>query len=275
MKINYDKSDLITMGLDEDSTNDFAKIFCCKKSDFTIKYLGMPLHYSKLKRVDLQPVINKIIKMIAGWRGRRLSYAGRLTLLRACLESIPIYLLSIIKFPRWALDMINTHMGHFLWDNSKEKHRYHLANRPLVAQKKEFGGLGIPDLRSLNLALLSAWIFRYRLNKNAIWTHIVDYKYRTENPNVLCCPKLGTSPFWKGVIWAMQAAKVGIRWKIGNGEKIRFWEDQWIGNSSLAIMYWPLYFINEQQGSIVKDVWDGVNLKLTFRRTVSEQIMNL
>jgi hypothetical protein len=195
MKINYDKSDLITMGLDEDSTNDFAKIFCCKKSDFTIKYLGMPLHYSKLKRVDLQPVINKIIKMIAGWRGRRLSYAGRLTLLRACLESIPIYLLSIIKFPRWALDMINTHMGHFLWDNSKEKHRYHLANRPLVAQKKEFGGLGIPDLRSLNLALLSAWIFRYRLNKNAIWTHIVDYKYRTENPNVLCCPKLGTSPF--------------------------------------------------------------------------------
>lgn len=120
MKINYDKSDLITMGLDEDSTNDFAKIFCCKKSDFAIKYLGMPLHYSKLKRVDLQPVINKIIKRIAGWRGRRLSYAGRLTLLRACLESIPIYLLSIIKFPRWALDMINTHMGHFLWDNSKE-----------------------------------------------------------------------------------------------------------------------------------------------------------
>ena len=108
MKINYDKSDFLTIGMDEDSTNAFAKIFCCNKSEFPIKYLGVPLHYSKLKRTDLQPVIDKIIKRIAGWRGKLLSYAGRLTLLRACLASIPIYLLSIIKFPRWAIDMINS-----------------------------------------------------------------------------------------------------------------------------------------------------------------------
>jgi len=61
---------------------------------------------------------------------------------------------------------------------------------------------------------------------------------------------------------------MGIHWKIRNGEKVRFWEDQWIGNTSLAIMYWPLYVINDQQGSTVREVWDGVNLKLTFRRTV-------
>jgi hypothetical protein len=76
-----------------------------------------------------------------------------------------------------------------------------------VAQKKEVGGLGVPDLRSLNLALLSAWIFRYQLNKSAIWTKI-DYKYRTENPNVLCCSFVGSSPFWKGVIWAMQQLRL-------------------------------------------------------------------
>ena len=40
-------------------------------------------------------------------------------------------------------------------------------------------------------------------------------------------------------------------------------------------MYWPLYVINEQQGSTDREVCDGVNLKLTFRRTVSEQVMNL
>jgi hypothetical protein len=144
MKINYDKSDLLTIGMGEDETNDFAKLFCCKKSEFPIKYLGVPLHYSKLRRLDLQPIIDKIIKRIVGWRGRLLSYAGRVTLLRACLASIPIYLLSIVKFPRWAIDMINTHMGHFLWDNTEEKHRYHLANCPLVAQKKRVWGVGNP-----------------------------------------------------------------------------------------------------------------------------------
>lgn len=68
----------------------------------------------------------------------------------------------------------------------------------------------------------------------------------------------------------MQAAMIGIHWKLGSGEKVRFWEDQWLGNTSLAILYWPLYVINEQQGKTVKEVWDGENLMLTFRRPVSE-----
>jgi hypothetical protein len=113
------------------------------------------------------------VRRIAGWRGR---------LLKTCLASIPIYLLSIIKFPRWAIDMINSHMGHFIWNNTEDHHKYHLANWQLVSQKKEMGGFDIPDLRRLNLALISSWIFRYHLNTISIWIKIVDYKYKTKNP---------------------------------------------------------------------------------------------
>jgi hypothetical protein len=49
----------------------------------------------------------------------------------------------------------------------------------------------------------------------------------------------------------------------------------WIGNTSLAIAYWPLYIINEQQGKTMHDVWDSETLMLTFRRNVSPSIMNL
>jgi len=38
-----------------------------------------------------------------------------------------------------------------------------------VAQKKEFGGWGIPDLHTLNLCLLASWINRYHLNENTLW----------------------------------------------------------------------------------------------------------
>jgi hypothetical protein len=68
---------------------------------------------------------------------------------------------------------------------------------------------------------------------------------------------------------------MGVKWIVGNGKKIRFWEDTWVGNTSLAILYWLLYVINEQQGKTLSDVWDGFELKLTFRRTVSENLMNL
>ena len=66
-----------------------------------------------------------------------------------------------------------------------------------------------------------------------------------------------------------------IKWLVGNGSKVRFWEDIWIGNSSLAIQFWPLYVINNQQGKTIKQVWDGQVLRLTFRRTVSENLMNM
>lgn len=89
--------------MEEERVNELAKIFYCKTGDFPIKYLGVPLHFTKLRREDLQPVIDKIIKRISGWKGRLLSYAGRLTLLEAFLASIPIYLMSIIKFSKWAV----------------------------------------------------------------------------------------------------------------------------------------------------------------------------
>jgi hypothetical protein len=53
------------------------------------------------------------MKRISGWKGRLLSYGARLTLLKACLASIPIYLMSIIKFSKWAIEAINSQMARF------------------------------------------------------------------------------------------------------------------------------------------------------------------
>ena len=177
------------------------------------------------------------MKKIAGWKGKLLSSAGKLTLLKSCLASIPIYLLSVIKFPKWAIENINSHMANFLWNDQEGKHKYHLSNFQGLTQRKEFGGWGIPDLSCLNMSLLSAWINRYQLSDNKLWKQIVDHKYSTSDPNIFCCSEIGSSPFWKGVLWASKAAKLGVTWKIGNGNSVRFWEGHWFGNCSLAIQF--------------------------------------
>jgi hypothetical protein len=68
------------------------------------------------------------MKRISGWKGRLLSYGARLTLLKAGLASIPICLMSIIKFPKWAIKAINTQMANFFWDDQEDKRKYHLSN---------------------------------------------------------------------------------------------------------------------------------------------------
>ena len=109
-------------------------------------------------------MVDKLIKWMAGWRGKLLSSAGKLTLVKSCLGNIPIYFLSMIKFAKWAIESINSQIGNFLWNDKEGKHKYHLSNLPSVAQQKEYGGLGIPNLSNLNFCLLASLINRYHLS---------------------------------------------------------------------------------------------------------------
>jgi hypothetical protein len=61
--------------------------------------------------------VRKIIysKRAVEWRGKLLSHAAGLELVRSTLASIPLYLLNVIKFPKWAIKLINSHMAHCLW----------------------------------------------------------------------------------------------------------------------------------------------------------------
>ena len=139
--------------------------------------------------------------------------------------------------------------------------------------KQEFGGLGIPNLHDLNICLLGSWVKRYMAGEGKIWKKIIDSKYLSNSPNILCGKTIGVSAFWKGLMWATKAVKLGSRWVVGDGKQVRFWEDSWFGSSPLAIQFWDLYCICREQCCTIHQIWDGHTLKLTFRRVFNEGMM--
>ena len=149
-----------------------------------------------------------------------------------------------------------------------DEHKYHLANWGLISQKKDFGGLGVPNLREFNMALLASWAKRYFMDSNKNWVKLIDHKYKTTKPNILWSRQGVGSPFWKGVTWALEGVRPFYKWKLGNGNKISFWDDIWVGDSSLKTQFWDVYEICQQQHCAVSEVWDGSTLKLTFNRCV-------
>jgi hypothetical protein len=165
MRINFHKSEVIPLNLEEDVVHEISHILSCTVGTLPFKYLGVPLHFNKLKRDDLQPILDKLIKRFAEWRGKLLACSSRLVLIKSCLTSIPVYLLSFMKFPKWAIKLLESQMAHYLWNDGENSHKYHLASWKYVTMKKEYGGLGIPDLRELNLFLLRSWIKRYSVDK--------------------------------------------------------------------------------------------------------------
>lgn len=54
---------------------------------------------------------------------------------------------------------------------------------------------------------------------------------------------------------------------MGNGERVRFWEVKWLGSASLAILFFgDVYNLVNEKSATIATLWDGVNLRCTFRR---------
>ena len=110
-------------------------------------------------------------------------------------------------------------------------------------------------------------------DKNKIWKELIDFD--TSRPNVFMSKTVGASSFFEGFMWAAQGANMGYRWKVGNGKKVRQWEDNGLGSSSLAIQFWLLYRIVNKKNCSFAELWDGEkNWKCTFRGAVDEELFN-
>jgi hypothetical protein len=81
---------LFGINLDNNEIGPFLEIFQCVEVHFLIKYLCLPLYFKKLKREELQPLINSLLKRLSGWRGKLLSLEARRLLIQTVLASIPI-----------------------------------------------------------------------------------------------------------------------------------------------------------------------------------------
>jgi len=53
---------------------------------------------------------------------------------------------------------------------------------------------------------------------------------------------------------------------LGSGDKVRFWEDVWVGNSNLKTLYPRLYSLSLNQGQKVEEVgvWDELAWRWTL-----------
>jgi hypothetical protein len=89
------KTEIFLIRMQTSTFESIVHNFPCKISTFPGKYLGLPLHTRKLRRIEVQPLIDKIGARLPGWKGKFLSSSGRETLVKTVLSSLPIYHLTV------------------------------------------------------------------------------------------------------------------------------------------------------------------------------------
>ena len=86
------------------------------------------MHFRKLNYKDWKIIIDRIEKKLSNWKGKMLSFGGRLVLLNSVLSSLPVFMLSFFEIPRGVLKKIEYFRSRFFWHYDSHKKRYRLIN---------------------------------------------------------------------------------------------------------------------------------------------------
>ena len=107
LSVNYAKSGIIVIGKEDNWAVRAAEELQCTLVKLPITYLGVPLGANMKKFSSWQPILEKIQHRLTSWKASCLSRAGKLVLIKAVLNNLPVYYLSIFKMPKRVANEIN------------------------------------------------------------------------------------------------------------------------------------------------------------------------
>ncbi|GKC28564.1 RNA-directed DNA polymerase, eukaryota, reverse transcriptase zinc-binding domain protein [Tanacetum coccineum] len=196
---NMQKSTIFFGGMSSIEQQSILDIIPFSLGKLPVRYLGVPLLTKKISLNDCKPLINKVKTKVNDWKNKALSYAGRVQLIAAVLNSMQNYWASIFLLPKQVIYEINKILKGFLWCQGE------LTRGISIAVKKD--------------TLWVKWIYKERLKGKSVWEVNCDSN---------------CTMGWKSILSLRDKIRKHIRWKIGNGKSINVWQDNWCSVSPLS-----------------------------------------
>ncbi|WJX91754.1 hypothetical protein P8452_73481 [Trifolium repens] len=266
LKVNFWKSSLMGVNV----SNDFlrlASIFLnCKIGVVPFKYLGLPVGANIRRALTWEPLISSLRKRLGNWNNKFVSLGGRIVLLNSVLNAIPIFYLSYLKIPVLVWKQVRRIQREFLWGARNGNKKINWVKWEDVCKPKTLGGLGVRDIRAVNISLLTKWRRRLLFDDDSIWKGVIRSKYGEEaigrvEVSENCTP-------WFSSLWWKDITSIGsnldVNWfskevvkVIGDGRATSFWKDTWVGERPFETRFPRLFSISSQKEASVAAVWAG------------------
>ncbi|XP_074299886.1 uncharacterized protein LOC141631065 [Silene latifolia] len=128
LSMNNAKSEIFFNGMKEDLKSDIKQVTGFTEGSMPFRYLGVPIQAGRLTKKECTSITEKMVARIRGLGAKKLSYAGRITLINSVLNTLYNYCATMFIIPKSVIKRIEDICRNFLWDGSSEYHRV-----PLVA----------------------------------------------------------------------------------------------------------------------------------------------
>lgn len=280
LKVNFAKSNLIGINVDDAWLEQMALRLHCKIGKIPFIYLGLPVGANPRRAATWKPVIEAIRRKLTSWKPKLLSLGSRIVLLKSVLSSLPTYYLSLFKAPKKVIKKIISLQRIFLWGGSEESRKIPWVAWDKVCREKTMGGLGVRRIEEFNFALLGKWRWYMLENNVRLWKVVLKSLYGSigmGGETGLREGKFSTGSKWwvdLGTVFVGQGNRnwfgQGVEKIVGNGRETMFWHDIWVNDAPLSTKFCRLYNIStgkqhtiEQMGEWIGNTWTW---KLPWRR---------
>ncbi|XP_058746295.1 uncharacterized protein LOC131619188 [Vicia villosa] len=178
--INFNKSKLIGININPFFLNVATTFLSCKREEKDFSFLGIRVGSNPRRVKFWSPLVDKLRRRLSTWKGRWLSFGGRIILLKSVLGSLPIFTFSFYLAPKKVIQEINKIQSNFLFGGgggAAEKKSVHWVGWDVVCDSMDDGSLGIKRLEEFNLSLLTKWKWRILEDSNSIWYRMLKARY--------------------------------------------------------------------------------------------------
>lgn len=149
----------------------------------------MPIIFGRKGKADFTFLLDKIRSKFSGWRASSLSQAGRISLARSCVMSVPCYVIQMSKIPVSICDEVEHMCRDFIWGSTPKVCKNHLISWSTICSPKEKEGLSFCGLRMVNSAFLMKLGWGVISKKDSLWAQVLRFKYGYGNltiPSINC-----------------------------------------------------------------------------------------
>ncbi|PKU79838.1 Putative ribonuclease H protein [Dendrobium catenatum] len=140
-------------------------------------YLGTKLALKKMSKSDFHFMLEKTLKMFNNWGTRFISLAGRITLVKHVILSIPTYHTTVSLVLKAILQEVEKMCRNFIWDKSNVNHGLHYVGWKKLCEPIEMGGRGIHSCLNKMCPLRSKLTWKYLKEKDSLLQKILFPKY--------------------------------------------------------------------------------------------------
>lgn len=221
-------------------------------------YLGLPTSVGKSKRDIFQIIENRVHRKLKDWKSRCLSHAGKLTLIKAVAQSIPLYIMSCFLIPQYSINRLSRCVANFWWGQKGEENRIHWHSWDTLCKSKDFGGLGLRDFDCFNKALLAKQGWRLLNCPNSLFGRVLKARYFSRCTFLNAKTGYRPSYTWRSILQGQEILRKGLAWVVRNGHIVHIWDDYWVLDSPPPIF--PRDEMLQNDHIVVRDLMmnDGV-----------------